>query len=626
MAGQSSPSKRKIAEPDFNSSKIKVVRCSEDILDNINAALLTAEKCMEESDKTSNDSNTLQSKKLIPQLDVNVDEEMLKKTLSDSTQKENNEMAQNNNSSINFETDVTTVSTVHNNTQLNNNLRSTSSNHSRILNVTSTNNTYNSVMSNTDDLVSKGVDSLARLESNILDTAFITIPSVSGKKVDASYKYLTSNDRVKSFIQDGRMFDSGDIVDIINNPYDPAEIDQIVDDEIIYGVRYYLVKWKKWSKGFNTWERFGDLRKSQKHVFEYVLKKKTDVNSYKPINGVHLMLPRKVISKLFDLFKTETGLSLPIISPEDLNGLFNGLDIGARKSQISRKKCLKLYLATIALSGFRQQQLIRIKNWEFDINSLSQNSRIKVENNVDLEGPPDSFVYIRNRVTFGSVTIPDDPPIGCSCKRNCGSSKYCCNEMSGYSSVYDENKCITVDPGCPVFECNKKCKCSAACNNRVVQLGSNISVCIYKTSKCGWGVRTTQFIRKGQFVAQYVGEIITVEESEQRLENNTSCMDYMWNLDFEDGENYKYIIDGSHYANYTYFINHSCSPNLNMYAVWINCLDTNLPELALFAARDISPGEQLTTHYFSRLSNPEMTKKSGIRCQCQMRNCKGYYF
>lgn len=633
---QSNSSKRKIAEPDFISSHIKVVRCSEEILDNIDAALLTAEKCMEENDDTSNDSTLLPKltsanlNKLNSLSDVSVNGK-ISENLSNSDQNENNEMTQNNDSNINFETDVTSesdsvCSTVHNNKQLNTILSSTSSNRRRILKATSTNNTYNNINSNSDNAVTKDIDSFSQLESNIQDTAFLTIPpSVYDKKVDASYKYLTSNDRVKSFIEDGTMFES-DIVSI-KNPYNPTEIDQIVDDEIIYGIHYYLVKWKKWSRGFNTWESFSDLRNSQKLLIEYARKKKNNVNIDKPINAIHLMLPRKVISKIFEIFKTGTGLSLPIISPEEMDALFNSLDVGLRINQTFRKKSLKLYLAIIALSNFRQQQLLRITNWQNDISNLSNSFKVTVENNIDLEGPPNSFVYITKCKPFDNVVIPDDPPIFCDCKKKCGSTKNCCNEnINGYTSVYDVNKCIIVEPGHPVYECNKKCKCSSNCQNRVVQLGSRVSVCIYKTSNCGWGVKTTQNIKKGQFVAQYVGEVITVEESEQRLENNTSCLDYMWNLDFEDSDNFKYTIDGSHFANYTYFINHSCNPNLNLYAVWINCLDTNFPELALFAARDILAGEQLTTNYFSRSFNPDVTKNNGIKCQCNMKNCQGYFF
>lgn len=466
-------------------------------------------------------------------------------------------------------------------------------------------------------------DCVSDSKSTALDTAYLTIPAVTeSTQVDTLYYYITSDKRLKYYILKGGMidFDNTDV------SYDSNEIDQIIDDEIIFGVHYYLIKWKNWSRGFNTWERFGVLHKSQKLVFNYLRQRKKNSNEYKPINGMHLMLSRKVISNFFKLFKSESGLLLPIIAPEDLSGLFNNLDIGPKNNQLLREKCFKSYLSIIAFSSFRRQQLLRLKQWEIDINVVTKGHIVKVENNMDLEGPPDVFVYTTQCVPQNGIIIPNDPPIGCVCKKNCITSNNCCNDLAYHgSSVYDINKNIIVAPGFPVFECNKKCRCTSSCTNRVVQLGSTVNVCIYRTRNYGWGVKTIQNIKKGQFIAKYVGEIITVDESECRLENKSSSIDNMWNLDFDDPQNYKYIIDNTHYANYTYFINHSCSANLNVYAVWIDCLDRNLPELALFAGRDILAGEQLTTNYFSRC-NINSLKKNGTKCQCNMKNCKGYYF
>ena len=44
-------------------------------------------------------------------------------------------------------------------------------------------------------------------------------------------------------------------------------------------------------------------------------------------------------------------------------------------------------------------------------------------------------------------------------------------------------------------------------------------------------------------------------------------------------------------------LNHSCDPNLYIYSVFINNLDPNMPQLAMFARRDIKRGEQITFDY-----------------------------
>lgn len=594
------------------------MRCSEESLDNINAALLSAEKLLEINAQPDRTDSTKKPRKLsLMEVEALISEEEL------------------NNETDGDQTAYKT-STDHNNTLKampnDNSCKRSGTNNMIEIDLTDSNDAnekFNSSLStlSTVELNKKCVSSTtvnctSELGPNASDTAFLIIPSISDQKVDVSFSHMTLNDNIRHFILEGGMIESDDEnIEV----YNPNEIDEIVDDVILFGVHYYLVKWRTWSRGFNTWERFNALYKAQNVVYDYVLKKHKTIGEPKPINGIHHMLSRKIVSELFNLFRNQTGLSLPSILPDDLASLFNSLDIGGQNIQFLRKKSFKWYLRTIALNNYRQEQLFRLKLWEIDINVMTLSHEIKVENNIDLQGPPDFFVYTLKYIPSANIIIPNDPPIGCSCRKNCANSIGCCSEMSGYSAVYNANKIITKAPGYPIYECNKKCKCTSDCHNRVVQHGSKVNICIYKTKTCGWGVKTIMNIKKGQFVAKYVGEIVTVEESEQRLENNTSLLDYMWNLDFDDPQNYKYIIDGTHYANFTYFINHSCNANLNVYAVWINCLDRNLPELALFASRDIFAGEQLTTDYFTR-TTIENQKSSGIKCQCNMKNCKGYYF
>lgn len=461
-----------------------------------------------------------------------------------------------------------------------------------------------------------------------LDTAVITIPSTSFYN-EVAYKFVISNDLVRSYILNGKFIDFADEPDV---QYNPVDVDMILDDVVIFGEHFYLIKWKNWSRGFHSWEKYNVLYECQDLIFNYWQAKYIELNTKcidisknitKQVDGLRLMLSRKIITKIYELYRNETGLSLPIINTDDLTNLLHGLDIENEQVRSNREKTLKISLATVALSYFLHEQLSLFKVYETAINTLINTYKIKVENNNDLEGPPDFFTYSTECI-LKNISISDDPPIGCNCKNNCESG-FCCNAMAGNSAPYNSNKILIVPLGRPIYECNKKCKCTSDCINRVVQFGCKINVCIYKTSSIGWGIKTKQDIRKGQFVSEFVGEVITVEEAEQRLETKSSSLDRMWNLDFNDSMNYKYIIDSSHYANFTYFINHSCSANLNLHAVWINYLDLNLPHLALFANRDILAGEQLTTNYFSRCSTKDL-KKTGIRCRCQARNCKGYFF
>ena len=97
------------------------------------------------------------------------------------------------------------------------------------------------------------------------------------------------------------------------------------------------------------------------------------------------------------------------------------------------------------------------------------------------------------------------------------------------------------------------------------------------------------------------------------------------------GNENPYTVDAAHYGNVSHFINHSCDPNLAVFNVWIDCLDPDLPRLALFAVRDIVKGEQLTFDYSQRTfeeSNEDEsdTGESGMECRCGSTKCRKTLF
>lgn len=473
------------------------------------------------------------------------------------------------------------------------------------------------------------IDNDNEIFGTLSDTAILIMCPLLKESNIVMYDYIVSNERVLQYVLNGKVLDlkTKTTDDPIENPYDPKEIDEILDHIIIFGVHFYLVKWKNWSIGFNSWECFDDLCNSQQLLGDYLKNKTYDPNNLKEVNGMHIMLSRRFISKMFDLFQTKDGLALPCISTEDLSGLFDGLNIGSEARKIAFKRNLNSYLKLISLSSLRYFQLLDLHNWHIDISVISyDNYHIKVENNIDLEGAPNSFTYVSKYVPRKNDNKSNGPRIGCECNGNCDNSGKCCYELAGYSRPYDENKCIIVDPGCPVFECNDKCNCTDDCYNRVVQLGNAVNISIYKTEECGWGVKASEFIPKGKFVALVTGEIITIEESKNFLKKNALISEYMWTLDFDDSNHNEYIVDASNYGNISRFINHSCDSNLNVYKVWMNGLNSTLPKLALFTNKNISASEQLTVNYFSGILKNKIIKKTGIRCLCKKENCQGYYF
>ena len=75
----------------------------------------------------------------------------------------------------------------------------------------------------------------------------------------------------------------------------------------------------------------------------------------------------------------------------------------------------------------------------------------------------------------------------------------------------------------------------------------------------GWGVKTRARVKRGTFVTEYVGEIITTEEAERRGEfYEQAGATYLFDLDFDD-DKAAFSIDATKYGNVSHFFNHSVS-------------------------------------------------------------------
>ncbi|KZF26378.1 SET domain-containing protein [Xylona heveae TC161] len=183
-----------------------------------------------------------------------------------------------------------------------------------------------------------------------------------------------------------------------------------------------------------------------------------------------------------------------------------------------------------------------------------------------------------------------------------------------------------------IFECNKFCNCGPGCKNRVVQHGRKVPLEIFPTEDRGWGLRCTENLRKGQFVDTYKGEIITDEEAERRDRARVLKDVYTFALDkFERGEDDPlYVIDGEFAGGPTRFINHSCDPNLRIYAVSLNHYSPSLYELAFFAIKDIPENTELTFDYIGREASSTIPHGSHegerLQCFCKSSSCRGYLF
>lgn len=139
----------------------------------------------------------------------------------------------------------------------------------------------------------------------------------------------------------------------------------------------------------------------------------------------------------------------------------------------------------------------------------------------------------------------------------------------------------------------------------------------------GFGLFTTKSIRKGQFICEYAGEVVGIEEAKKRLEENraTGRMNYVLVVLEHIGEKrITTCIDPAKFGNIGRYANHSCQPNSVLVPVRA---DIVVPRLCLFAIRDIEPMEEITFNYAGDATN-SVQSLSETPCLCGSDGCLGY--
>lgn len=405
----------------------------------------------------------------------------------------------------------------------------------------------------------------------------------------------------------------------------------------------FLVKWKGYPMEQNTWEPLENLTHCNDLLTQFLAESlgsqvldalcgKLNISSVVSDKNLVELLKISDLRNIPDkLYLQQKLLRLIATPPKERH--IHKLEEG--------KNAIFMYQLVLR----REAQLQKLDKWEETINEIANEEGIlKVENIVDLEGPPEGFTYINESIATDGIVIPSEPDSGCSCDE-CGPKlKDCCGKQPYNGFTYRPRGKINVNPGIAIYECNKKCRCDKTCRNRVVQNGRKVPLCIFRTSNgCGWGVRAMRKIHCGEYVCEYVGEIITHEEAEIRgRAYDQEGRTYLFDLDYNSKDN-PYTVDAAKFGNVSHFINHSCDPNLGVYAVWINNSDPNLPKLALFALREIERDEEVTFDYMMNIdpvvpTTPEKSRflhtpdknqviQNGRNiCKCEADACRRYLF
>uniref|UniRef100_G3VX70 Histone-lysine N-methyltransferase NSD2 n=1 Tax=Sarcophilus harrisii TaxID=9305 RepID=G3VX70_SARHA len=228
---------------------------------------------------------------------------------------------------------------------------------------------------------------------------------------------------------------------------------------------------------------------------------------------------------------------------------------------------------------------------------LQREARETQEN--ERKPPPYKHIKVNKpcgKVQIYTADISEIPK--CNCKPTdenpCGFDSECLNRML-------------------MYECHPQvCPAGEQCQNQCFTKRQYPETKIIKTDGKGWGLVAKRDIKKGEFVNEYVGELIDEEECMARIKyahENDITHFYMLTIDKDR------IIDAGPKGNYSRFMNHSCQPNCETLKWTVNG-DTRV---GLFAVCDIPAGTELTFNY-----NLDCLGNEKTVCRCGASNCSGF--
>jgi histone-lysine N-methyltransferase SETD2 len=163
------------------------------------------------------------------------------------------------------------------------------------------------------------------------------------------------------------------------------------------------------------------------------------------------------------------------------------------------------------------------------------------------------------------------------------------------------------------YECDSRfCPCGEACGNQRFQRQQYCRIEMRRAGRKGHGLFAGQRIRKGDFIVEYVGEVL--EERAYALRKEAYA---------EGGQRHFYfmslggaeVIDACARGNLARFVNHSCAPNCETQK-WMVAGELCI---GMFATEDVEAGAELTFDY-----NFERYGDAPMRCLCGAKGCRGW--
>ncbi|XP_034482380.1 probable histone-lysine N-methyltransferase CG1716 [Drosophila innubila] len=163
-----------------------------------------------------------------------------------------------------------------------------------------------------------------------------------------------------------------------------------------------------------------------------------------------------------------------------------------------------------------------------------------------------------------------------------------------------------------MIECGPLCTNGDRCTNKRFQQHQGWPCRVFRTEKKGCGITAELQIPPGEFIMEYVGEVIDSEEFERRQHLYSEDRNRHYYFMALRGEA---IIDATSKGNISRYINHSCDPNAETQKWTVN----GELRIGFFSVKSILPGEEITFDYqYQRYG------RDAQRCYCESTNCRGW--
>jgi [histone H3]-lysine36 N-trimethyltransferase len=197
-----------------------------------------------------------------------------------------------------------------------------------------------------------------------------------------------------------------------------------------------------------------------------------------------------------------------------------------------------------------------------------------------------------------------DPALECDCGEEWDSVdkvNHACGEDSDCINRATKMECVA-----------DGCSCGRKCQNQRFLRKQYADVTVIKTEKKGFGLRANKDMAPGDFVFEYIGEVIDERTFRRRMiQYDEEGIKHFYFMSLTKGE----FVDATKKGNLGRFCNHSCNPNCFV-DKWV--VGDKL-RMGIFVERKVRAGEELVFNY-----NVDRYGADPQPCYCGEPNCTGF--